>query len=148
MSDKDKDNITSIFDRFSPSKPATPSTSTGLKPYLAVETTENNERAMHMRVNFSNGEVMLFNYNLMTTVISVVPELVSILFTSGSVDLRGRNLRELLSDIQKESVRVFQPFDAERHEAPKENTPIIESIAWQSYDEIIDWYRKEREQLS
>lgn len=141
MSDKN-DNITHILNRFGPSKPTKPASeqepnSGGLIPYQAADIERTNDRAIRLRINYSNGEIELMSYAYMTSALSGTENGIGLMFTTGVVYLEGPNIRTLLDDFQEERVRTLTCFDPKRHEMPEEGKPIIHIIEWRRVDQVL-----------
>jgi hypothetical protein len=130
----DDGNVTSIFNRFgahpSPTAAAAPPSPGELKPYAAADVERTSKRVPRFKVYYSNGDVELKNYAYLMDVISVAPEYLALVFTTGALVLKGQNVRSLLDDLQDEQVRTLYPFDENRHLPPEENAAVIDTIEW------------------
>lgn len=107
----------------------------GKKGYKAIDKNITGNRLLRLRVNYSNGDISLLGYGYLQEVISVSPEYIALIFTTGGVTLTGKNLRELLEVFESEDVKAVYPFDPNIHIEPEEGEPKIESI---TFRRVID----------
>lgn len=134
------DNVIGIFDRYAPKKTADTSGSPPddmREPYQAVEIEESNQRVLRLRIHFSDGGIDLKSYGQLLGVYSVAPNYLDLIFTSGTIDMEGDNLRALLDDFQEERVRTVHPFDPARHKEPTKGAPVIRSIEWKRAEQVL-----------
>lgn len=106
----------------------------GKAPYRAVEIDP--ERTPTLRVHYTNGDIEIFRYSYMTTILyGIDQDAISIHYSAGHAAIYGKNLIALVDMFEGERVKRVVPFNPERHSPPAEGEPLVEVIRWWANDD-------------
>lgn len=131
------DKVTNLFNRLgvqSAGETVTPSESVAAPPptekteYRAADPFLGNEPTRRLRVYYNTGKWEIFSYFQLSNVLSNDPYHLALIFTSGTVELLGENLRELFDGFQDEAIKTLHHFDGNRHLEPTTGVPVIDTI--------------------
>jgi len=126
------DNI-SVFDKFSDN--ASPAMLTSKTPYQAVELATDQE-VKRLRIHHGNGKIEIVRYSDLSTMISIAPDRLGLLFPTGAIFMQGDHLRQLLDDFQDEKVRAIHAFRTDIHGEPDDDAVVIYRMEWRSIEQI------------
>lgn len=127
------DNI-SVFDKYADTTTA-PTRDNPKTPYQAVERSADQE-VKRIRIHHGNGKIEITRYSDLSTMISIAPDRLGLLFPTGAIFMQGDNLRQLLDDFQDERVRAIYAFRSDVHEEPEEGAVVIYRMEWRTNEQI------------
>lgn len=107
----------------------------GKKPYKAAEVDKSRTGQSRLRVNFKNGERHVLSYHYLIEVIETSHQMMSLIFSSCIVTLKGRHLEELTEDLQDEKIRALICYHPGQHQEPEEGEPCILDLVRQNFKE-------------
>lgn len=107
----------------------------GKKPYKAAEVDKSRTGQTRIRLNYKNGERHVMAYHYLAEVIETSHQIVSLIFTSCIITLKGRHLDELTEEFQDEKVRALTCFHAGQHQEPEEGEACILDMVRQNFKE-------------
>jgi hypothetical protein len=107
----------------------------GKKPYKAAELDKSRTGQTRIRLNFKNGERHVLSYHYLIEIIETSHQMLSLVFSSCVITLKGRHLEELTDEFQDEKVRALTCFHAGQYEEPEEGEACILDMVRQNFQE-------------
>lgn len=107
----------------------------GKKPYKAAEVDKSRTGQTRIRIHFKDGERHVMAYHYLIEVIETSHQVMSLLFSTCVITLKGRRLDELTESLQDEKIRALTCFHPGQHEVPGEDEPCITDLVRQSFQE-------------
>lgn len=100
-----------------------------LRDYKAYGTDPPRNRTPMIAIEYSDGTKGLMAKHYLVEVICSSSQYLSLVFTTGIITLVGENLDSTLFEkLQEEEIRSLHAFNAEKHNRPPDDEPIITKI--------------------
>ncbi len=107
----------------------------GKKPYKAAEVDKSRTGQTRIRINFKNGERHVLAYHYLIEVIETSHQMMSLIFSSCIITLKGRHLEGLTEELQDEKVRTLTCFHAGHYQEPEAGEACIVDLVRQNFQE-------------
>lgn len=131
------DNVSSIFERYGkPVSRLQKPEGNGQEIYRPFDLEPNGVPAHRLRVDYSNGDVNMFLYGNMISVYASQGG-ISLIFSSGVVDIEGDQVYGLLDELHSERIRTLRAYDPKKHMLDNNSTIVIRQMTFQDVDEVL-----------
>ena len=98
------------------------------KPYKAFESATHAQRRLDLRAGYDAQRIVSYGY--LTDIVHAAGRIIglSISVPQLSIEIKGRNLQELVDLLREERVTAIQEHITEWHEKPGLGQPVVESL--------------------